>query len=1187
MTNKNILIYGESYVVNIDEYQNKYHEEFNNLKIIENLGEHDRIVSLLNEISCLFSDKTICFNSISHGGYIPLNCSDKYKKIFIDNKIENSHTINLNENIKYYNVKNIVIKENLSNDTEDIIVDLHNSNLEIYSLPKIILCKVELNDSVNKNFYKVYELTNTNFILCVYNDILDKFLQEFHYYIKNETLEYDNLINLAMIVKNGGDSLENILTENLDIIDRWTILDTGSSDSTIDIINKVLVGKKKGTLYQEPFINFRESRNRCLDLAGKSCKYILTLDDTYIVKGNLRNFLNTIRGDQFSNSFSLYIESKDLQYSSNRIIESNSNLRYIYRIHEVISPKNNLNVMVPITHSHIFDYSSDYMTDRTKKRKEMDIELLESTIKEYPDDSRAYYYLGQTYSLLDEYELAYEYFIKRMNHKDEGFHQEKLDAIFEAARLANFRLNKDWTECEELYYKAYSLDKKRPDSLYFIGINYYLQAKNNVNAIENFKNAFEIFKKGFELGYPIDSQYSLKPTLSFYFLPKFLTELCYQHRDFVTGEKSSKLFLDSIENNSNNQIYKDILNPEDHATVQNWNKIFHILNIVNYESLKSKVEKNYQKKPYLCFLVDGGFFKWSGKDINLKGIGGSETFIIEMSSYIQKSGYYEVLVFCNCEKYELFECVQYFPLLDFFDFSLKNYIDICVISRYEEYVPYCLECENIQTVYLSLHDLFRPYTIIPKTNKLKKIFCLSNWHAEHAIQNFPIFKDEIVPFNYGIDMNLFDNKNNIEKIPYKFIYSSFPTRGLLPLLQMWPKILLRYPQATLHIHCDLDNKWSNDVRPDEMIMIKNIILNKNNSIFYHGWTSKKVLANNWLSSDIWFYPCTFIETFCLTALEAALTKTFVITRNIGALSETVGDRGVILDSVSENDPYNIEWQEKALIDLFLVLENKELKNTLIEKNYNWAKNMSWENRANIFLENYIGKPEPLILNMENISQSYIKNIDERFNYFNMYNWTNDLPPNSNSYDTYIKILDYTKWKYTNKKINVLEIGTFVGTSIIKILEKLPNSKGTVIDMWENYDEYDNCKTGNKEVIELKKIKENNIEKIFYNNIKISGIKDLNVLKGDSANILLNLISENKKFDFIYVDGSHTLLDSYSDLLLSFNLLNVGGIIVLDDFLYNKGDILNSPFRGIEYFLNKFKTKINVLHKDYRVFIEKI
>ena len=43
-----------------------------------------------------------------------------------------------------------------------------------------------------------------------------------------------------MIVKNGGPLLEKVLTDNLPIIDRWCILDTGSTDGSQEIIKKVL-----------------------------------------------------------------------------------------------------------------------------------------------------------------------------------------------------------------------------------------------------------------------------------------------------------------------------------------------------------------------------------------------------------------------------------------------------------------------------------------------------------------------------------------------------------------------------------------------------------------------------------------------------------------------------------------------------------------------------------------------------------------------------------------------------------------------------------------------------------------------------------------------------------------------------------------------------------------------------------
>lgn len=1193
---KYVNINSEPFIVNQDEYNINYIEEFCNLNILKNLGEHERIVSLINEMSSLFnSQKTISFYNITHGGYIPIKCADFYDKIFIKNEGDKQNIRNIETNINYYNTQNIsftkkAIKTNIIIVLEDIVNDV------VFDAD-IIICNLKHIKLKDKQRHELYYLSGTNLVIFVDKKINLNFIEEFKYYIQNKNyLYYDNLIHLAMIIKNGGDSLENILKENLNFIDRWTILDTGSTDNTIDIINKVLVGKKKGELYQEPFINFRESRNRCLDLVGKKCKFIITLDDTYIIKGSIKNFLNVVRGDQFSNGFSFYIQSDDVQYTSNRIIKSDSNLRYIYRIHEVISPKNNINVMVPIEHSYIFDYRSDYMENRTMTRKKLDLELLYSTIEEYPDDSRAYYYLGQTYNLIGKYEKAYENFIKRMNHKDEGFYQEKLDAIFEAARIANFKINKPWEVCEELYYKAYNMDMRRPDSLYFIGIHYYLEGKEGKSVYENFKKAFDLFKVGFALGYPLHSQYSLKPTLSYYFLPKFLSELSYMFNDFKIGEEASNLFIDTITNKISDKIYKDIYNEMDENIVRSWNHIYKILNLIPYNILKTKVQENKNNKPYLCFLVDGGFGnKWTGKNIETTGVGGSETFIIEISKYIQKSGYYEVIVFCNCDELEVYKDVKYVPLMEFFNFIQQNFVDTCIISRYTEYVPICLQSENIKNVYISLHDLVVPTAmVIPRNEKLKRVFCLSDWHSNYFSGVFPSLKDITQTFNYGIDVDKFDfDKKNIQKIPYKFIYSSFPTRGLLPLLQMWPKIVEKYPQARLHIHTDVNNKWSNDNRPEEMNKIKNIISNKNDTIIYHGWTSKEELANNWLSSDIWFYPCTFLETFCLTALEAALTKTFVISRNFGSLSETIGDRGIFLESNEIYDPYLEKWQIRALEQLFSAIENKKLKEELIQRNYEWAKNMSWENRTSMFIKELNPEYTPQItpqITTENVIYNAPKNIDLRFNYENMYNWTNDIPTNNFSYNQFVKILEYIKWKNTNNQINVLEIGTYTGTSIIKILEYLPNSKGNVIDIWKNYNE--NITLADGSIIKsesVSNINNNNIENMFYNNIKSAGLSNnINVFKGDSANVLADMISENNiKFDFIYIDASHTLFDSYTDLILSFNLLNKGGILGIDDYTFNQNIIFESPFLGVNYFLEKFKDKIIVLDKDYRVFIEKI
>ena len=114
--------------------------------------------------------------------------------------------------------------------------------------------------------------------------------------------------------------------------------------------------------------------------------------------------------------------------------------------------------------------------------------------------------------------------MKRYEFINSGFIQESLDAAFEAARIANFKLNKPWDECEKLYNNAFKIDESRPESLYFIGIHYYLE--------NNYNKAYIYFKKAFEIGFPIHCQYSLKPSLSFHFLPKFLCKICYNLNDY-------------------------------------------------------------------------------------------------------------------------------------------------------------------------------------------------------------------------------------------------------------------------------------------------------------------------------------------------------------------------------------------------------------------------------------------------------------------------------------------------------------------------------------------------------------------------------------------------------------------------------------------------------------------------------
>jgi predicted O-methyltransferase YrrM len=462
-----------------------------------------------------------------------------------------------------------------------------------------------------------------------------------------------------------------------------------------------------------------------------------------------------------------------------------------------------------------------------------------------------------------------------------------------------------------------------------------------------------------------------------------------------------------------------------------------------------------------------------------------------------------------------------------------------------------------------LHDLSSSGLVIPISDKLKKIFCLSEWHVEYFTTIFPQFKSITVPFYYGIDID--SAVESSLKTPYKFIYSSYPNRGLYELLLMWPTIVDRYPDANLHIYSDIKGKWVNDVAAELMQKIGELYVKYENlpsglNIHKYGWVSKSTLAEAWKTAEYWLYPCTFMETFCLTALEAALSKTLAITNGLAALQNTVGDRGICI----EGDASSPQWRETALTELFVVMENRERREQLIEKNYEWAKNMSWENQAHKLLDEHIN--------------------ENQLEYRGMYNWIHDLPKGTNAKTRFEKAIEYYLEKNPAKEQNqVLEVGVYTGTSLIEIIRKIPNSFGIGIDRWENYNE-DNIDI-------LQNIEKNNIEKVFYRNIKVAGMKDrIKGMKGRSSDVLLQLICEKMQYDFIYVDGSHKCLDVYLDLFLSWQLLRNGGVMAIDDYLYNVDKTeehpYEYPYQAVNQFLKDYEGKYKLIDMHYRVFLEK-
>ena len=376
-----------------------------------------------------------------------------------------------------------------------------------------------------------------------------------------------------------------------------------------------------------------------------------------------------------------------------------------------------------------------------------------------------------------------------------------------------------------------------------------------------------------------------------------------------------------------------INNPQSDSWNQmvNWYSIFK-----NLKNLPPIIEiGNVMDKPIFCIVTDGGWAPWTGSDIETKGLGGSETWIVEMARYISRTKKYYVVVFCKTEAPAFYEDVGYNPIEMFGQFIANNEVEHCVISRYTEYVPVAIEghAKNISIIF---HDNLSPEMIIPVNPKIKYLFGLSEYHSKQIKQTFPQFTTNFI--NYGVK----DPQIEIKKVKNSFIYSSFPNRGLVVLLRMWPKIIKEFPDSTLSIFCNLEQEWVNQVASEMMREIKALLKVNKTGVTVYGWVSKNELSIHFAKSEYFLYPCIFEETFCLTALEAAISKTCVITNGLAALSETAKYGFTV-----PGNPLEPKWQVECLKILFKCMDSDNSDS--ITNNYSFAKSLNWESQAKKFI----------------------------------------------------------------------------------------------------------------------------------------------------------------------------------------------------------------------------------------------
>ena len=170
---------------------------------------------------------------------------------------------------------------------------------------------------------------------------------------------------------------------------------------------------------------------------------------------------------------------------------------------------------------------------------------------------------------------------------------------------------------------------------------------------------------------------------------------------------------------------------------------------------------------------------------------------------------------------------------------------------------------------------------------------------------------------------------------------------------------------------------------------------------------------------------------------------------------------------------------------------------------------------------------------------------------------------------------------------VLEIGSYEGRATVYLCSQIlkPGTQYDVVDTFGG-----SLKEAGMVGIAERLEKEDFIYNNFKHNIEHHPEIEFDIHRGYSQHILPVLVEEERKYDVIYIDASHEADDTFVDAYYAHQMLNVGGLLIFDDFGWKdpqRSHPLNSPELGIRMFFSMYENYYSLIGQGYQVYVEKI
>lgn len=273
-------------------------------------------------------------------------------------------------------------------------------------------------------------------------------------------------LSLCIIVKNEEKVIKRCLDSIYDIMDEIIIVDTGSTDKTVEIAKQYT-----NKIYTFPWVNdFSAARN--FSFSKATCDYILWLDADDVIKEEDKLKLYKLKQtldltyDGVSMRYHYAFNDKGdptLIFRRNRIVKKEKNFKWVGFIHEYLD-----------AHGRILDSDINVSHMRVHSNSDRNLKIFKEKIKSgYNLNSRDTFYYGRELYYNGLYDEAIHVFNKVLNM--DGWIEEKIQALIS---LSDIYLSKGmYVKCRSCCYESFHYEIPRAEILYRIAFSYEMEKK--------------------------------------------------------------------------------------------------------------------------------------------------------------------------------------------------------------------------------------------------------------------------------------------------------------------------------------------------------------------------------------------------------------------------------------------------------------------------------------------------------------------------------------------------------------------------------------------------------------------------------------------------------------------------------------------------------------------------------------